>query len=162
MIAAPSRLLLDSNVWIDLFASDRPGRENAQALVSWAVDREVDLLYAAISIKDVYYLLEEREKRRMRAAGKEIAPASAAAINEYAWGCIRAMEEIATVVPVDQSDIWIATKYRSFHGDFEDNLLLAAVERSKADFLVTSDEILLRHAPVATVVPGDLLKLVTA
>ncbi|RNL48980.1 type II toxin-antitoxin system VapC family toxin [Paraeggerthella hongkongensis] len=162
MIAAPSRLLLDSNVWIDLFASDRPGRENAQALVSWAVDREVDLLYAAISIKDVYYLLEEREKRRMRAAGKEITPASAAAINEYAWGCIRAMEEIATVVPVDQSDIWIATKYRSFHGDFEDNLLLAAVERSKADFLVTSDEILLRHAPVATVVPGDLLKLVTA
>lgn len=162
MIAAPSRLLLDSNVWIDLFASDRPGRENAQALVSWAVDREVDLLYAAISIKDVYYLLEEREKRRMRAAGKELTPASAAAINEYAWGCIRAMEEIATVVPVDQSDIWIATKYRSFHGDFEDNLLLAAVERSKADFLVTSDEILLRHAPVATVVPGDLLKLVTA
>lgn len=162
MIAAPSKLLLDSNVWIDLFASDRPGRENAQALVSWAVDREVDLLYAAISIKDVYYLLEEREKRRMRAAGKEITPASAAAINEYAWGCIRAMEEIATVVPVDQSDIWIATKYRSFHGDFEDGLLLAAVERSKADFLVTSDEILLRHAPVATVVPGDLLKLVTA
>lgn len=162
MIAAPSKLLLDSNVWIDLFASDRPGRENAQALVSWAVDREVDLLYAAISIKDVYYLLEEREKFRMRATGKEITPASAAAINEYAWGCIRAMEEIATVVPVDQSDIWIATKYRSFHGDFEDNLLLAAVERSKADFLVTSDEILLRHAPVATVVPGDLLKLVTA
>lgn len=162
MIAAPSKLLLDSNVWIDLFASDRPGRENAQALVSWAVDREVDLLYAAISIKDVYYLLEEREKLRMRATGKEITPASAAAINEYAWGCIRAMEEIATVVPVDQSDIWIATKYRSFHGDFEDNLLLAAVERSKADFLVTSDEILLRHAPVATVVPGDLLKLVTA
>lgn len=26
MISAPSRLLLDSNVWIDLFASDRPGR----------------------------------------------------------------------------------------------------------------------------------------
>lgn len=162
MIAAPSRLLLDSNVWIDLFASDRPGRESAQALISWAVDHEVDLLYAATSIKDVYCLLEEREKRRMRAAGKEITPASAAAVNEYAWGCIRAMEELATVVPVDQSDIWIATKYRSIHGDFEDDLLLAAVERSKADFLVTSDEALLRHAPVATIAPGDLVKLVEA
>lgn len=160
MIAAPSRLLLDSNVWIDLFASDRPGRESAQALISWAVDHEADLLYAATSIKDVYYLLEEREKRRMRAAGKEITPASAAAVNEYAWGCIRTMEELATVVPVDQSDIWIATKYRSFHGDFEDDLLLAAVERSKADFLVTGDEALLRHAPVATVAPADLLRLV--
>ena len=162
MIAAPSRLLLDSNVWIDLFASDRPGRESAQALISWAVDHEVDLLYAATSIKDVYCLLEEREKRRMRAAGKEITPASAAAVNEYAWGCIRAMEELATVVPVHQSDIWIATKYRSVHGDFEDDLLLAAVERAKADFLVTSDEALLRHAPVAAIAPGDLVKLVEA
>lgn len=162
MITAPSRILLDSNVWIDLFASDRPGREHAVALVGWAVEREVDLLYSASSIKDVYYLLEEREKRRLRAGGKEITSASAAAINEYAWGCIRAMEEIATVVPVDQSDIWIATNYRSIHRDFEDDLLLAAVERSKADFLVTSDEALLRHAPVASVSPGDMLKLVQA
>ena len=116
MIAAPSRLLLDSNVWIDLFASGRPGRESAQALISWAVDREVDLLYAATSIKDVYYLLEEREKRRLRAGGGEVRPASAAAINEYAWGCIHAMEELATVVPVDQSDLWIATRYRLVRG----------------------------------------------
>lgn len=162
MTAAPSRLLLDSNVWIDLFASDRPGRENAQAIVGWAVEREVDLLYAASSVKDVYYLLEEREKRRLRAGGGEVTPASAAAINEYAWGCIHAMGELATVVPVDQSDLWIATKYRSVHGDFEDDMLLAAVERAKADFLVTSDEALLRHAPVAAIAPCDLLKLVSA
>ena len=162
MTISPSRLLLDSNVWIDAFAADRPGQDDAVALIDWAVDQSVELLYAASSIKDVYCLLEEGEKRRLRAEGAEITSAVAAAVNEYAWGCIRSMEEVATVVPVDQADIWIARKLRSVHGDFEDNLVLAAVERSKADFLVTGDKVLLGRSSVASLSPHDLLALVKA
>lgn len=162
MTIAPSRLLIDSNVWADLFASNRPGKDDAIALVTQAAEREIDLLYAAISIKDVYYLLEEREKRIRRAEGTEITPAIATAISEYAWGCVRAMEELATVVPLDQADVWMAEKYRCVHSDFEDNLVLAAVERAQADFLVTNDETLLRRSPVAALAPHDLLALLRA
>ena len=126
------------------------------------MSRQIALLYAASSVKDVYYLLEEREKRRVRASGAEVTAAIAAAVNEYAWGCVLSMGEMATVVPVDQSDLWIATKFRTVHGDFEDDLVLAAMERSQADFLVTSDETLLRKSPVAALSPHDLLALMTA
>lgn len=162
MTTAPAKLLLDSNVWVDLFASDRPGRADATALVTHAMSRQIALLYAASSVKDVYYLLEEREKRRVRASGVEVTATIAAAVNEYAWGCVLSMGEMATVVPVDQSDLWIATKFRTVHEDLEDDLVLAAMERSQADFLVTSDETLLRKSPVAALSPHDLLALMTA
>lgn len=160
MTTSLKSLLLDSSIWVDLFASDRPGREDAQCLVSWAIEHEVALLYAASSLKDSYYLLEESEKRKMRAEGPEVTPAIAAAVNEYAWGCLRAMEEIATAVPLDQSDVWVAMKYRSIHSDFEDNLILAAAERSQADFLVTNDKTLLARSPLATLSSHDLRALV--
>ena len=120
MTTAPAKLLLDSNVWVDLFASDRPGRADATALVTHAMSRQI------------------------------------------AWGCVLSMGEMATVVPVDQSDLWIATKFRTVHEDLEDDLVLAAMERSQADFLVTSDETLLRKSPVAALSPHDLLALMTA
>ncbi|MEG0476165.1 MAG: PIN domain-containing protein [Raoultibacter sp.] len=156
----PTRLLLDTNVWLDLFASDRSGREDAVNLVTWAVQQEVTLLYAASSIKDFYYILEEREKRKLRAAKIEVDAGTAADINEYAWGCIRALEEIATVVALDQSDVWLASKFRALHSDFEDNLILAALERSSADYLITADEVLLKRSPAPALSPGDLLTLV--
>ena len=53
MTTAPAKLLLDSNVWVDLFASDRPGRADATALVTHAMSRQIALLYAASSVKDV-------------------------------------------------------------------------------------------------------------
>ena len=162
MTVLPTRLLLDSNVWIDLFASNRQRCDTARELVDWAAEQGATLLYAASSAKDVYYILEEREKRLLRAEGVEITSAVAGAINEYAWGCLGAMGEIATVVPVDQSDFWIAMKYKSIHADFEDDLVLAAAERSKADYLVTSDEALLRRSPVAALPPRDVLALVKA
>ncbi|MEG1561271.1 MAG: PIN domain-containing protein [Raoultibacter sp.] len=153
-------MLLDTNVWIDVFASDRPGREDAVGLVTWAVQQDATLLYAATSIKDFYYILEEREKRKLRAAKIEVDAGAAAAINEYAWGCIRVLEDIATVVALDQSDVWLASKFRTLHSDFEDNLILAALERSGADYLITGDEVLLKRSPAPALSPGDLLDLV--
>ncbi len=56
-----------------------------------------------------------------------------------------------------QADIWYAEKLRGVHDDFEDNLVLAAAERVKATYLVTSDEQLLKHATVATLTPERAL-----
>lgn len=159
-MTAPSKLLLDTNVWLDLFSSDRPGRRDALRLVDWATEQDALLLFAASTVKDLYYILKLEEKRKLRADTGAITPAAAQAIDEYAWGCIHAMEEIATVVPIDQSDLWIAEKYRFLHSDFEDNLILAAAVRAKADFLVTSDKALLAKSPLATLNPSDMLGLV--
>jgi len=81
----------------------------------------------------------------------------ATAIQEIAWSCIDNLSEIATAVGVDQSDIWLARKSRTFNGDFEDNLVLAAARRASVDFIVTSDLVLLKKATVAALTPQDML-----
>lgn len=48
----------------------------------------------------------------------------------------------------DQSDISYAQLVRNLHGDFEDNLILAAASRAHADLLVTNDVKLALYAPV--------------
>lgn len=55
--------------------------------------------------------------------------------------------------------VWLARKHRRIHEDFEDCLVLATAQRAKADVLVTSDEALLRHAPVAALSVDDFLAL---
>ena len=48
------------------------------------------------------------------------------------------------------------------YDDFEDNFILAAAERAKVDFLVTSDQSLLRKATVAALSPQDMLAVLKA
>ena len=81
------------------------------------------------------------------------------ASKETAWACVENMERNATAVGLDASDVWLAHKFKPVHDDFEDNLVVAAARRAKADYLVTNDERLLRHSPVAALSPRDMLAL---
>ena len=57
--------------------------------------------------------------------------------------------QLATSVPCDLSDIWMASRQRELHSDYEDDLIIAAAIRAQADLLVTNDVKLSSHAPVA-------------
>lgn len=72
------------------------------------------------------------------------------------------MSNMATCVGADESDIWLAKKNHAIHRDFEDDLIIAAVQRADADYLVTSDIELIKHAPVATLSPQDMLAYMTS
>ena len=74
---------------------------------------------------------------------------AACAAGEVAWSCLSVMDEIATAVACDQADVWMARKQRCLHEDYEDNLVVAAAQRACADCLVTNDQNLLKHSPVA-------------
>lgn len=156
----PSRVLLDTNVWLDAFDGTRPRFREANELIDVCEQKGIDLLYAVGSAKDVYYLVGASLKRQARTSGEELTEGQASAISAYATACVANMGEIATAVGADATDVWLARKYQRIHADFEDCLVLAAAQRSKADYLVTSDEALLRHAPVAALSLGDFLALV--
>ena len=143
-------LLLDTNVWLDYYLGHRTGHAAAFELISRACAKDADLLYAAVSTKDVYYLIAFELKRQARAANEGMLAAhAAAAATETAWACLEHMDELACAVGCDQTDIWTARKQRPLHGDYEDDLIIAAALRSRPSLLVTGDEELLRHAPVA-------------
>ena len=146
------RVLLDTNVWLDAYDGNRLGSKRANELIDCCEKAGVELLYAAESVKDVYYLISASLKRQARKDGGALSESQAKAVSAYAFACVANMDEIATAVGMDSSDIWLAT-------DFEDNLVLAAARRAKADCLVTNDDALLRHAPVAALSVDDALAL---
>lgn len=156
---APSQVLLDTNVWLDAFDGRRPGSAEANELIDACSRKGVTLLYAVGSVKDVYYLVGASLKRQARAEGDALAEGAAQAIEVYASACVSNMAEVATAVGADSSDVWLARKYQRLHADFEDCMVLAAATRSKADYLITNDADLLRHAPVAALSVVDFLRL---
>ncbi len=153
--------VFDTNVWLAYFLPARPGHDDAINLVDICIDRDVILLYASTSAKDVFFLSGQALKHQSRASCPNKVPAYAA-INELAWGFVSYMRELATPVGVDASDFWLAERYRSLHSDLEDNLVLAAVERAHADLLITSDTKLITHAPCTALTPADASALINS
>ncbi len=150
-------ILLDTNVWIDYYVGGRPGHELARTLVEGALDRDATLLFATLSSKDVFYVIASVIKQDWRAKHGTLTAAQARAAMATAWACLENMDEMATAVGCDQSDVRLARKTRRLHADYDDNLILAAARRAGADLLVTSDEQLLRHAPIAALDVPDAL-----
>ena len=152
-------LLLDTNVWVDYYSNARPGHKAAFELVSLALKSGFDLLYAVGSAKDVFYLVScDFKHASRRVCGGALSEEAANAAKEMAWAVVRNMQSIATAVGCDQSDMWLAEKHRQVHDDFEDDLVIAAAMHSDAGCLVTNDEKLLRHCPVAALSVDDAVR----
>ena len=97
----------------------------------------------------------------LKATG-DFTPQQEKAARDVAWADLDNLAELATVVTADASDVWLARTHRQVHADFEDDLVVAAAQRAKADFLITNDEQLLRHAPVAALSVADAIKVLDA
>lgn len=140
-------LLLDTNVWVDYYLPNRPAHKDAKALISLAENEGLTLTYASVSIKDVFYLLNQELKKYAREDRGVLQEGDAVACQRIAWGCIRNMTQQAVALPVGEPQVWLASRLEEIHGDFEDDLVLAALETSGANFLVTSDVALREKAP---------------
>lgn len=162
MTERQSSLLVDTNVWLDYYLPNRPGHAEALSLILFAYEHGYPLLYPAAIVKDVFYLIANAFKRDMRNENGVLSEREAATATETAWGCVRNMREQATAVGADESDLWMACSLHGIHSDLEDNLVVAASQRANATYLVTSDEALIKHSPVAALTPGDALVLLQA
>lgn len=154
-------LLIDTNIWIDAFDGDRKQHMRAHVLLDTAFERGVTLAFAVSSLKDVYYALSSALRRQSRTVNGVLSEEDARSAEAYAWACVQNMQEIATPVAVDVSDVWLAGKFRSQMHDFEDALVAAAASRCHADVLVTNDERFLRHSPVNAMDAADALTYIT-
>ena len=158
MITAPFSVLLDTNVCLDSFIDGRAGQHNSQKLIDACREKGVDVLFSVFTLRDVYYHIRAHLKHLMREAGEEITSERAAIAEQFAWRIALNLNEQGTLVPADSSDFTIARYFYEVHRDLDD-FILAAVERSGADYLVTGDKRLRNHAPVAALAPDDLLTL---
>ena len=131
MSEAPRRILVDTNVWLDYFIPSRRGRSVAIEFLRDACTAQVDLLYAATSSKDLFYLISSEHKAWYRREHGSLSQDAAVAATSLAWDCLDVLSQLATPVPCDLSDIWMASKQRNLHSDYEDDLIIAAAMRAK-------------------------------
>ena len=161
--AAPAelRILVDTNVWIDAFLGHRSGHDAAMAFLAAAQMASAQLVYPVGALQDVFAILVMELKRKTREVG-EIDETAMNVIRRVAWSCVDTLREGATAVGADESDAWLACKYRKLNWDLEDNMVLAAAKRAEVDYLVTSDRVLLAKTNVATMTPAGMTALLAS
>lgn len=161
MSEGPIRIVVDTNVWVDSYCKEHVGSDAAKRFLSAAYEAQAELLYPVHIAKDVVFVLSQEARRTFSKRFGQLSEGMARAIRESAWACLRNMNELATPIGADASDVWLADKYLKIHPDFEDNLVLAACRRVKADFLVTNDAQLIAHADVVAKTPTQMLQLLS-
>ena len=147
-------LLLDTNVWFEYEMGDAPERKSSE-LVLWAITHDTRLGIAAHSLKDLFCLIERDLKRR---SVNDSPASSGPAARAAAWGALTALRDNVEIIGSDFMDAYLGMKYRGLHDYYEDNLVIAACERMKADVLVTNDQKLIKHAPVLAKTPAETLE----
>ena len=155
-----ARLFFDTNVLLDYALGREPGCSAFVEIVELAEKDKHTLCTASTSIKDCFYVISSSLKAANKSADGVLLESVAQAASKIAWAQIENIMRIVQVVSVGHQECMNARSYRSLHNDFEDNLVLAAARTAKADYLVTSDEKLIQHAPLACLSPRDLLALI--
>ncbi len=155
--------VVDTNVWLDYFIASRSGHTAADAFVKLSLREGMALLYTVATSKDLYFLIEREAKRLLREQADGILSEQDAHVaRDMGWDSLLTMRSLACAIGCDEGDVEVACKHRVVHSDYEDDLLIAAALRADATALVTSDEALLRHCPVATMDPVDACRWLKA
>lgn len=152
-------IMVDTNVWVDLYVPGRPNRNDSLAFFEEARRSRAELVFTLEIARAVFRVVTHEAKRWIRQGKGELSEEYARAIADHAWGFVQDMQEYGTPVGSSTPDLWMATKLRDGHPEIEDNLIVAACMRLGTDYLVTNDTKLLRHAPVAAVDPPMMTRL---
>ena len=156
------KILFDTNALVDFLLGREPGCSACKRVIAMCDEGQHALYAASTSVKDAYYLVRSGLKRAERAESGSVGDMQANAISEVAWACVQQLARTFLVVPIGRSECLNALTMQVLHDDFEDDLVLAAARKTNVDFLVTSDQSLMRHAPVACLTPTDLAALLAA
>ncbi len=158
----PHTLMLDTCVWINSQIGTNSGHEQARKLIIMALKQDARVGIAPHSLTNVFYIVH-RHLRRLEATTRAISSErSAAAAKETAWGIVNNIMEYAEVVGTDGSDARIAALHKSVHDDFEDNLVIAAARRMRADLIVSDDLAFVKHCPLPAMTAEDALRWLSA
>ena len=153
------KILIDSCVWVDSYLGDHPRHDESVAFIQEAYESGAQLLFGASKLETVFSVLTAEVKRMIRREKGIVEESDAAAVRAFAWGCVENIRSYATAIGMDDSDLWLASKYRSINSDLEDNVLLAAAQRADVDYVVTWDKDVLRIPVIKGANPAQMREL---
>jgi predicted nucleic acid-binding protein len=133
------KLLLDTNVLLDVLLDREPWSAAASALLSEIESRAAEGFVAAHTLPTVYYVVARARDRKH----------AAAAVGD--------LLRILDVAPVTKLELQEALTYSV--ADFEDAVQAAAARTIGVDYLVTRNEKDFRDSPVPVADPATVLAL---
>ncbi len=113
------RVLLDTNIILDLFLSREPNIKAAQRIFALAAQEKMEACATASSVTDIYYITVKRLGDR---ATRE---------------ALRDLFNLITIINVDGNDCVAALD--SLIPDFEDALVAACAGKSDVQYIITND-----------------------
>ncbi|HWH50590.1 MAG TPA: PIN domain-containing protein [Gemmatimonadaceae bacterium] len=137
--AAPPRLLLDTNVLLDVILRRTPWADDAARVLDMVARRVARGFVASHAVTTVHYIVEREVDR------------------ETAALAVADLLEALEVVALESIDYHRALAMQL--ADFEDALHVAACLRAGADYLVTRNERDFVGAAVATRTPAEVVAL---
>lgn len=132
------RVLLDTNILLDVLLARQPWMANAQVVWRAHDDGRITAYASASSITDIHYIVR-------RHAGPSVARASVRI-------CLRTFE----ICTVDRAILQSADHLPG--ADFEDNVQIACAEAAELDAIVTRDPRGFAGSPIPILSPDDLLR----
>jgi predicted nucleic acid-binding protein len=135
------RILLDTNVILDILLQRAPWVATAAVVWQAAIGGRLNACVTASSFTDIFYI-----------ARKLVGPPAARA-------AVRDCLDVLTVLPVERTDL--ETDHASPLADFEDAVQLACAVRQGMNALVTRDPNGFPNAPLAVWSPADLVAKLT-
>lgn len=135
------RVLLDTNILIDLIARRPSFVQNAEAILELCAEKQIDGCIAAHSVMNAFYILRKdlsvEERRKVLAE----------------------LCELLTVVGIDKPKILSALENDKFT-DVEDCLQSECAKAISADYIVTRNVGDFQNSAVLAVLPDEFLKRV--
>ena len=161
MTVAENAIVVDKNIWLDFYLHERPLHEEAARFIRVAEKYNANLGTPADAVNEVFYTVGRYLKQQVRENGGTVDECTARAINNFAWGCVDHMTDLAISVPMDDRTAWLARHYRDITSDYEDASVLASCELCQANYLVTHDKRLAAQANIATKTATEMADLIT-
>jgi len=121
------KIVIDTNVILDLFLSRQPGVDSARRIFEMAYQEEIEAFITANSITDIYYIVA---KRLGDAIGRQ---------------SITQLLQMLKIIAVDGHDCTSALLLPI--SDFEDALVTICAKKEYADYIVSNDSVYLQIDP---------------
>lgn len=133
------RLLLDTNVVLDYLSVNEGFQEEAEAIISLAVEGDAVELVSASAVTDIYYILRRALKDKSKAMER-----------------LSDLRQLIHILPVTEKDIDIAME-RNW-SDFEDAVQYTVAESNQVDYIITRDAKGFEEHLIPSLTPAEFLK----
>jgi len=132
-------ILLDTNIIIDFFETQREFHEDASQLIDKALTAGHTLYVAATTCKDSYYILTYL---RGETAARH---------------CVQAIFTTMELLPVDNRTCYEG--FNSAEADFKDGIIRSCAELNHMDYLITRDTKAFKDCSVKVLSPKGMVRL---